>query len=1394
MALNFLGLGVNFASQDKGLKGSLTDITAGVSNLSQSIIDASVASAKMAFKPPNFGPAISMAGQLAQDVKVTTTAIEAHNVAADKMTSASMAGLNLTSAELKEAKREVARTALSMNTDIGSVNQSMIALKQSGVDVRKLGFSGFQEYQKFLEVTGTDATKFAATTAAMREQLGYTEEGIRDLLDQQAAIGKKFNRGREAINSFAGSVELVLQHAARFPDTFGKEQVNKFLRGTEVVAGALQKIGVPAEQATQTAQKLTETLFKGQQNLQDVFSGLSDDLGVEMQVLLEHFGGSSEAAFRMLEQSPEKFIETVGKTASAVSNMEGMTDAKMGRFRSQMEKTFGTGVLRAVNNYDKLVPVLKEAGKEIENQKGSAAGLAKAYKDGRTAADRFNLIQEFMVTRLKQVDGVMKDGQFLKAYRKQTKDLTDTLSKFAAKKGPIGTATKKLIEFRAFGIMGALGAGSEMGLMLSEMAKQFQPILAVMPGIVAAFGALVNPMTLVAGGIAAIYFGSKDLAKGKDSLLAPVIEKLAKKAPQILEKVREVFTTIFSVVKKVLLTVWDMVDWNAVGKALVASARSLKDGFVDLFESINWNRVANRLKDLIAATVVKSVSLALGLIDLTIEWVGAFFDYVNWSEVGNAIGRGLTYAIGIALKLAWVAITELPGLIWKAMKASFSIVMGIIDGITDALAEAFSPLTFLFDGIAVILKTAVYAALVLVGAAAAALAVFFAVSTGIAIVGWAASAAAALTAVNVAFVAVLGVGAAAAAGVAGIILAVGAAYAVYDRLRTEEEIANSKTMSNYGKINRQIAMGEMRMLDERAKRVNAYKKAVSGLSLAKFSNEATKAADSLKAMNAEAARVAKGQDETGMSLQEARAQMNKSAKANEEFTDKFGVSLYQYDRITEKTKILTGVDEKLLAQLKAKNTFAVRAIEEEQARIASSIQLRLIDAAKAKKAGDIDQAEYDKRIAKINEFAEASRNSLEMSAKISAGLVEVTSLTNEQLMASAAAVTDSYLADFKKKSEFFTADLAGLSEKVQGQVKDAQSQLVKAMQAEVSAVMTNAETTAVEKLELTKKIYAKYEEQGKQLIENVNKTSNAVGDIAMKNAESSLGNAIGALQQGWAAAAAQTQDAGGEANEILKEVGLTGKDAADMVGSIGAINPKRFRRNMNVVRNSFFGFLEELAVKAEKLSEATAESLNKFWETSEKGWHKQTDLLRRWSMDAGIHIQKYWNEALIEAAKSAYRFEKLMGRMMTYLSSLSERFNILDLLASPTEIQRWANAVVAALANAFRSGVHADAMISSAYRRALSSANTIRANAGSAVPETQGAGDIAAGDQEARSAAGELVRALDTPNWTTGGAIYDFLQEQTELLRTIANGSGAGEATGRKPRARKDTGQRRDAV
>jgi phage-related protein len=705
MGLNFLGLGFSLGAQDKGLAGAIKETSSGLADISKSVVGIGLASAKMIFKPPNFGPAIALTQQLANDVKLTTTNMEAYGVAAEKVTSEGLAGLNLSEKALNKAKGQIAGIAFSMNVPVENVTKSFEALTQAGIDVNDMaayGFKNFKQFNQLMEVTGANGADVASAMGTMNKQMGMSQKQIKGTVQSVAAIGKSMNIGKQAISGMASTVKILNENSNLLPHAWSPARMDKFIKGTTIVSGALTGIGMKADDAMAASQELTKALLKGQKNISSLYSGLTDDLGVPMEVLTQNLGTVDEA-WKMMQESPDQFMLKMGKLVSQVKGK--LKPEAFDRFRIQMEGAFGPQVMAAFQHqgFGQLEPMIEKANKAMNDGGKAIDSMAKKHRDGRTYAERFAIAQDMIQTRLKKVKGVMGDGVYLKEYVKQGKEFTDWANATAAKGGPLGKLTTALIEVKNRGFGGFLASHSKFGFAMAEGIKMMEPLMQYLPALKVAFMALMSPIGMVVAAVAGLYFAFKDLQKGSDSVLRPFLNKIVEEAPKFIAKVGEIAGQIFDAVWKVL----GSVDWAGVMTTVGDAFTKIFNSIFDVIDKIDWNKVGQVLGIMLskaAEVAVMALKAAVRLGERILNWL----DSVDWGGVGKKAGHYFAMIGEVVLGAIVKVISNLPQILVKIFKHAADFIIGALDSIKNYLVKKFpsaaKPIEFIFDVLKGIVK------------------------------------------------------------------------------------------------------------------------------------------------------------------------------------------------------------------------------------------------------------------------------------------------------------------------------------------------------------------------------------------------------------------------------------------------------------------------------------------------------------------------------------------------------------------------------------------------------------------------------------------------------------------------------------------------------------------
>lgn len=664
-----LGLGFSFGATDKGLQDQISTTKAGLSDITGSIRDIGMKSAQMGLREAVDVPrsAFQTMHQLGRDTRITTTMLEGLGVQYTKATQAGLSGLNQTEEEFNAARREISDTAFAMNVDVGTVTDSFRRLEQAGVDVTEIGFADFHEFQRFMDVTGTRADEFAASVATMREQFGMNNEQIERLITRTQAIGTEMNIGREAMGVMTSSIMNAREETAALFATWDDGQIESFAEGTTKVSGALVQSGLSAEDATQAAQGFANMLMQQEAGMGRLMSGLEEDLPVGMETLTKHLGSVDEA-YQMMEESPDQFLlkmRELSDEALEHADSQEEQQAILSRFAHELSGNFGPEVANAVFRSDSFGESIRSVSGDLEQHNDILSETADRYHDGRTMAERFALAEDRIFTNMKQHLGVRDEEMgFLEEYRHQGERLNELLGEWADEGGILGQATEMFVRLSNFGVGGTLGSMHEYGLALGFVAKRFAPIMEMVPSLAISLFALTRPLTLITGAFTGLYFVFKDLEKGEESVVRPMLENLEEILPRIISRVKDIAGVVISGIVEVVTTVW---------------------------ENIPWGRVWNLLQD-VGARLVELLGDALVAAGRGIQMFADWLAGVDWERVGELIAKYSRRAFEFILPVLADVAKEIPGILWSAFKAAVSAIFGVIDGLGEYLKDEFPQL------------------------------------------------------------------------------------------------------------------------------------------------------------------------------------------------------------------------------------------------------------------------------------------------------------------------------------------------------------------------------------------------------------------------------------------------------------------------------------------------------------------------------------------------------------------------------------------------------------------------------------------------------------------------------------------------------------------------------
>lgn len=479
MALNNFGVGVNFTGRDTGLSKTIDSVKSGFMGLASTVKNVATVSSQKMFQGFAQAPDVKTA---VSDMHIAVTGIEAFGVAADQVTSKVFAGMGNMTMSTAKAKSMIGSLAYGMNRDVGTLANSFKSLQQNGIDVTKIGFSGFKQFAKFADVADLNTQDFAAAMSHLKNEVGFSDDEIKKLVQTTANVGVKFNMGTEAMNGMVQMTKLMQEEGAGLFKEWGPAKTKQFLESGTALAGMFMQAGHSAQEAQQLAQGLTKTVMAGKNSFNEIYSGLNANLSEFGMNLSENFTGGVEEAFQMLQDSPLDFAKKLNETFQKVKKVipaDKLTEATA-RFSMQLSKVAGPAVADFITHG--MDPMSKQAA-ELSKQLG-AGGLAgnkgigavsNGFRTGLNAADDYNRILDQFSFSLKKLAGV-NDGAFNKSLRESTHEMGSNIQAMKGEYKGIGKFFDAVVEINNHGFGAYLGHLDKSFLATQALTKQLGPV------------------------------------------------------------------------------------------------------------------------------------------------------------------------------------------------------------------------------------------------------------------------------------------------------------------------------------------------------------------------------------------------------------------------------------------------------------------------------------------------------------------------------------------------------------------------------------------------------------------------------------------------------------------------------------------------------------------------------------------------------------------------------------------------------------------------------------------------------------------------------------------------------------------------------------------------------
>jgi hypothetical protein len=276
---------------------------------------------------------------------------------------------------------------------------------------------------------------------------------------------------------------------------------------------------------------------------------------------------------------------------------------------------------------------------------------SKAYTDGRTLAERYQLVQDQFVAKVRAQS---KAGQeFVRKSGEAFKDWGDKLVRFSKDDGPIGAITRKLIEMHQLGLKALIPEGLQpLAAVLGKITEEVAPLIGMIPGLVMGFTALISPVGLLVapllllGGAFLLVWMKMGKAEEARQELAKNSSKLTKKQRAELEaqaRGMEGFAgTVVSFMRK------GFSKFEEITKEIPAIFSRVWPGVVEILEDIPWDKILNVLRRGFHFVVSSVADFMAGVFK-------GIFDIPSATEESSAekLGRTIVRMIKKALKAAY---------------------------------------------------------------------------------------------------------------------------------------------------------------------------------------------------------------------------------------------------------------------------------------------------------------------------------------------------------------------------------------------------------------------------------------------------------------------------------------------------------------------------------------------------------------------------------------------------------------------------------------------------------------------------------------------------------------------------------------------------------------------
>jgi phage-related protein len=563
-------------------------------------------------------------------------------------------GMNMSAKESNKWRRVIASNSYALNADMSQTAQHWAEFRKQGLDITKVlggkGMAGgIRTLIKFTALFGVEGKQMALMAAGLVKGFGFTQKQVRGLTADVYAMGKAFNVGKEAVQQMPGIMKLLNEELADFLKNATPKDIDKYTKSIVKMAIAFKEgLGTSMEDGTELAKNLFKVLMTERKSLIDKFRGLGDkSLSPLIKGLSEATGPAQ--AFQLVMKDLPKFIAGLHKAMEKAKKEGGVMGVEYQRLSGILNKVAGPdATYLAKGNWKKSAKAMSKLDKISMNTMANVKALTKAieknYKTGLTKGDAYTRMLQEQERRLHALSEP-KLNEWIANQKKGFDTVFNSVQKLAAKSGPVGELTKRLLLVQRVGLSGFFGSKGMGGMapMLMKTLQTMGPMLAALAHMGVALsmvGKLLLPGGIILVGLA--LFNEKLRKKLLDTV-KKVWDFLAKKIPEYWPKLKKGIVELW---KKAIVGVkWAM---DVVSPMIVRLAEAI--GKVD------WGGLTMKVVGYLGR-------FFRGVFDALFGGGGAFSPDTSTAE-GRFMAAGIKLAKALGAGMKQVLMTVL-GEVWK---------------------------------------------------------------------------------------------------------------------------------------------------------------------------------------------------------------------------------------------------------------------------------------------------------------------------------------------------------------------------------------------------------------------------------------------------------------------------------------------------------------------------------------------------------------------------------------------------------------------------------------------------------------------------------------------------------------------------------------------------------